>query len=74
MHYKLHPALAMSSIFCQSLVFNFQRHSSPTPMAATMPAAPLAGMTAERWEQIKDDPSQWSETAARERFFEAIQR
>ena len=30
-------------------------------------------MTAERWQQIKDDPGQWSETAARQRFFEAIQ-
>jgi hypothetical protein len=29
-------------------------------------------MTVERWDQIKDDPSQWSETAARKRFFEAI--
>jgi len=28
-------------------------------------------MTVERWNEIKDDPSQWSETAARERFFEA---
>jgi arylsulfatase A-like enzyme len=30
-------------------------------------------MTAVRWEQINDDPSQWSETAARKRFFEAIE-
>lgn len=27
-------------------------------------------MTSERWETIKDDPDQWSETAARKRFFE----
>lgn len=30
-------------------------------------------MTTERWEQIKDDPSQWSEEAARRRFFSAQQ-
>lgn len=30
-------------------------------------------MTVENWERIKDDPSQWSETAARKRFFEAIE-
>lgn len=28
-------------------------------------------MTVDRWNQIKDDPSQWSETAARKRFFDA---
>lgn len=30
-------------------------------------------MTVERWNKIKDDPSQWSETAARKRFFQAIE-
>jgi len=30
-------------------------------------------MTAARWEQIKDDPSLWSERAARQRFSSAIE-